>query len=206
MIRINLLSEGRRPVVARKTAPSLSLGGQDPNNLILVAAAIVGILVAGVWWYRLNAELNEAQARVKAAQAEYEKLREIIKEVEEYKLKKENLENKVAVIKDLKRKQRGPVNIMDRISRALPDLVWLTSMNVDGATVKLQGQAFNTNAVASFIEALDKVPEFKEPDAKAIRRQSMGGDTVVYSFQIDFGYVDQPAPEEEEAEEPVEGP
>ena len=30
MIRINLLSEGRRPVVARKAKPTLSLGGQDP--------------------------------------------------------------------------------------------------------------------------------------------------------------------------------
>lgn len=205
MIRINLLAEGRRPVVARKSKPSLSLGGQDPNNLLMIVGLIVGLLVAGGWWYRLNAELSDMNRKVNNARQEFDSLKDVIQQVEEFKKKKENLENKVAVIKDLKRKQKGPVNIMDKISRALPDLVWLSNMTVAGTTVNLTGQAFNTNAVAAFIENLDEVEEFKEPNATDIRiaNRSDAGQQV-YGFRISFDFV--PKRDAEEESEVAEGP
>ena len=195
MIRINLLSEGRRPVVARKAKPKLSFGDQDPSALILGAGLLIGLIVVGVWWYLLNSELKEVNAKVRTAQEEVERLRPIIKEVDDFKAKEATLKNKIEVIKDLKRKQEGPVQIMDQISRAVPDLLWLDRMTLQGNFVTLQGQAFNTNAVAAFIENLDEVPEFKEPDPKNVQKNRDGSS---YSFQINFSFVPQIPVDEDE--------
>ncbi len=196
MIRINLLSEGRKPVVARKAKASLDLGGQDPNNLLLLAGLIVALVILGGWWYRMNSELKAIQSQVREAQRLAEELRPIIEQVEKYKVQKVALEAKVQIIENLKRKQQGPVHIMDQISQALPDLLWLDDMQVSGTKVSLRGKAFNTNAVAAFIENLNAVPDFHEPDTRDI--QSSGRDADLYSFRVEFIY-EQALPEGEEA-------
>ena len=43
-----------------------------------------------------------------------------------------------------------PVRILDQVSQALPELLWLDRMSLQGGSVELQGQAFNTNQVATF--------------------------------------------------------
>ncbi len=198
MIRINLLSEGRRPVVARKTRPKINLGDQDPSLYFLSAGVLIGLLVAGGWWMIKNVKIKAVDADIRVAQREVNELRPILKEVKDFKKKQRELERKIKVINDLTLKQKGPVHIMDRVSRALPDLVWLKTMNFRGRTVDLVGTAFNTNAIASFIENLDKVPEFREPDTKDISR-GRGGSS--YNFRISFRFnpqAQQPAKAEEE--------
>ncbi len=185
MIRINLLSEGRRPVVARKTRPKINLGDQDPSLYFLSAGLVLGLLVSGVWWMTQNSKIKAVDANIRVAEREVAELRPILKEVKDFKAKQRELERKIKVINDLTLKQQGPVHIMDRVSRALPDLVWLRTMNFRGRTVDLVGTAFNTNAIASFIENLDKVPEFREPDTKDITRGRGGGS---YNFRISFTF------------------
>ena len=197
MIRINLLSEGRRPVVARRVRPKLSFGDQDPSVLFLAGGIVLGLLVAGVQYWLLASELGSVQAKVAEKQREVKELEPILKEVEDFKRKQAELERKIEVIQDLSRKQQGPVRIMDQVSRALPDLLWLNSMNVRGTTVDLDGTAFNTNAIAAFIENIDKVPEFREPEPKNLSRAS-GGST--FNFRISFGFQQlRPEPEGAEA-------
>ncbi len=185
MIRINLLSEGRRPVVARKTRPKISLGDQDPSLYFLSAGVVLGLVIAGGWWLIKNTQIKAVDSDIRVAEREVAELRPILKEVKDFKAKQRELERKIKVINDLTLKQEGPVHIMDRVSRALPDLVWLRSMNFRGRTVDLVGTAFNTNAIASFIENLDKVPEFREPDTKDISRGRGGGS---YNFRISFTF------------------
>lgn len=200
MIRINLLSEGRRPVVARRAKARFDFGGQDPSVFFLGAGLLLGILVAGVWWWMVQKERDEVAERVARARAEVEELRPIIEEVEGFKAKRASLSSKIALIEELKRKQTGPVYIMDQVSQALPDLVWLTSMRVDAARVELSGEAFNTNGVAAFIANLDRVPEFGEPEPGTLQVANTGDR---YAFNIGFPY--DLAPPEPEGEEALEG-
>jgi len=201
MIRINLLSEGRRPVVARKSKPKLSLGDQDPSGPLLGAGLVLGLLIAGGWWWVLNGEVKEMDGKIRTAQQEVNELRPYIQQVEEFKAKQAELDRKINVIKDLSRAQKGPVRIMDEISRALPDLLWLEQMSLSGTTVELRGRAFNTNAVAGFLRNLDSVPEFREPVLQDLPADR-GGNT--YTFRINFTFR-QPEPEPEEGEGAVDG-
>jgi type IV pilus assembly protein PilN len=193
MIRINLISEGRRPVVARKARPKMSLGGQDPSLMILVAGLVVGLLIGAGWYFTVKSQLEAVNVKIQKAKKEIKELEPILKEVKDFKKKKRELNNKIEIIQDLHKKRRGPVEILDRVSKALPDLVWLNSMTVHGKTVSLSGEAMNTNAIAAFIENITLVPEFREPTPKNVRR-GKGGRS--YSFSLSFRFdPPKPAPE-----------
>src|SRR4030095_8812345 len=118
----------------------------------------VASLAASGWMWSRKVEAKEAE--VAEAQREVDALASVIKEVEDYKAKKTELERKIVIINDLKANQRGPVRVMDYVSRALPELLWLDRMQMTNEKIEIEGRAFNTNAVANFIENLDKVPEF----------------------------------------------
>jgi type IV pilus assembly protein PilN len=188
MIKINLLSEGKRPAAVRK-ARSASVPGQDVALWLLGVGVLVGVLVAAGCWWVFNGRLQDKQAEVAQAQRQVEALQAVIKEVEDYKRKKKNLTDKIAVINELKSNQRGPVRVMDYISRALPELLWLDRMKMNASNIELEGRAFNPNAVANFMENLDKVPEFREPLLRETSAQGNG----VYKFFISFDYSFAPA-------------
>jgi type IV pilus assembly protein PilN len=191
MIKINLLAEGKRPVVARKGKAPTAVGGgtRELGNLLLAAGLVFGLLAAGGWFFWVSSKLKEKKQEVAAAQREVEELAQVIKEVEEYKLKKADLERKIDVINGLKANQRGPVQIMDQVSRALPELLWLSGMDVAAATINLRGTGFNMSAVANFIDNLDKVEEFAEPIlSDATRKAVRGARSETYDFKINFSY------------------
>lgn len=190
MIKINLLSEGKRPVVARRAKQPAGGARADLGNTLLVVGIVLGLLVAGGWWYMLDREIKKKDREIAAAQKEVDELAQVIKEVEEYKAKKAELERKINVINDLKANQRGPVRIMDDVSRALPELLWLTKMDVTAATIQLQGTAFNMSAVANLLDNLDKVEEFAEPILADATQKSAGrgARTETYDFKLNVGY------------------
>ncbi len=192
MIKINLLAEGKRPVVARKAKSGFAGGGgetREVGNLLLVAGVVVGLLAAGGWLLLVQGKLKQKEKEVQAAQREVEELKQVIKEVDDYKIKKAELERKIDVINGLKANQRGPVQIMDQVSRALPELLWLSNMDVTPTTINLRGSAFNMSAVANFIDNLDKVDEFAEPILNdATQRASRGARSEIYEFKINLGY------------------
>jgi type IV pilus assembly protein PilN len=184
MIKINLLSEGKRPAAVRKSKASGKLGNQQIGQYMLLVGIVIGLAAVGVAWW-LQSQKNEAkEAEVAAAQHEVDQLASVIKEVDDYKSKKAELERKIGIINDLKANQRGPVRVMDYVSRALPELLWLDQLRMSSDSIHVEGRAFNTNAVANFIENLDKVPEFDEPTLKSTEAQQGG----IYKFVINFNY------------------
>ena len=203
MVNINLLSEGRKPAVAgrQKQQPAFVGGDEDAlGRWTLFGCVLLGVLAFGGYWYMLHRTITQLDTDITAAQKEVDELAPIIREVEHYKAKKAELQHKIQIINELKANQRGPVRIMDQISRALPELLWLDRMRLRGHVVTLSGHAFNTSAVANFIDNLDAVPEFAEPVLKDTRQQR-----GVYSFTITFNYTSKPPQEAAEKSDGAAG-
>ena len=203
MIRINLLSEGRKPVAAKTPKFSafegFSFGDVDLGSILLIALVLLGLLVGAAHNFVLKGKVGDKRDEVNEAQAEVDRLAPIIAEVEEFKAKKAELQNKVDVINGLRANQHGPVLFMDKISRSLPELLWLREMHVEGQSITITGEAFNVNAIATFIENLDKVPEFtEEPVARDINRTGS-----IYRFVVNFTFTYSPP---EMAEETAAAP
>jgi Tfp pilus assembly protein PilN len=191
LIKINLVREGRavRGAGAAPTAvaaASAGPGASNINNVLIVAMLLLGGLLAGGYWFwekRALAERKETQA---LRETEATKLEAIIKEVEQYQKRKDSLQQRIDLINQLKQNQKGPVRIMDQISRDLPDLVWLDRMEINQGKIILSGRGLNPNAIALFVENIKNDPYFEEPQLGTMAQVS--NTPVVYSFDMNFAF------------------
>jgi len=180
LIRINLLTEARA-AAARKKAPILPTGARL-NNLILIGGVAVAILYIAIMALALTSKRRNLDEEIGKARVEAERLKSIIEEVKEYEDKKASLEEKIALINSLKTNQKGPVRLMDEISRALPDLVWLSDVAVSQDQVTMKGRTLSPNAVATYLENLKKSPFFAEPVFRNLGQEA--GGQGIYNWEM----------------------
>lgn len=159
MIRINLVAD--RPKAAAPArfvldeAKKVAIGG----TLILVAAASY----AG-WshWSLLQAEAAVAN-ELQAARAEEQRLLKVISEVQEFEARRARLEQRVALIEELRRGQTAPAHMLDQISRNLPDMVWLTRLGQANYDLTIEGHCLSLTALSDFVGALEHSRFFARP-------------------------------------------
>jgi type IV pilus assembly protein PilN len=146
MIRINLLGVERRK--ARKT-PTIDLS----QRLSLVCSLILVVGAAGVgWWYwSLNEESARVDADLASAQQEVSRLRSLIAEVSQFETRRGQLQQRVALIEQLRNGQSIPVQLLDHVSRSLPDMLWLTDLQQEGNEVIIQGRSNTLIALSDFV-------------------------------------------------------
>ena len=180
MIRINLLTEARA-AAAKKKGPALPTGAKL-NNLILIGGILLGVLYIATMGLVLMSRRRHLDEEIGKAREEVARLKSIIDEVKSYEDKKKSLEEKISLINNLKTNQRGPVRLMDEVSKALPDLVWLSELQVQGNLMTLKGRTLSPNAVATYLENLKKSPFFAEPVFKNLNREA--GPQGIYSWEM----------------------
>jgi type IV pilus assembly protein PilN len=191
LIKINLAREGRavRGAGAGAAAASSQAGPATPaqlNNIIVIAMVVLGLIAAGAYWFVNSRRLAERQATLETRRAEADKLEAIIKDVENYQKRKDSLQQRIDLINQLKQNQKGPVRIMDQISRDLPDLVWLDRMEIVGNRISVNGRGLNPNAIALFVLNVKNDPYFEEPQLGTMAQVSSA--PVVYTFDMNFGF------------------
>ena len=193
MIKINLVREGRAvrgtaaaPQPAAMAAATGGAGGIQINNIIVLGCVILGLLAATGYWFWHKRELKNRQDIVAERTIEAQKLESIIQEVERYQRRKDSLQQRIDLINKLKQNQKGPVRILDQVSRDLPDLVWIDSMDIRGGRISLSGRGLNPNAIALFIENVKNDPYFEEPQVGAVTQISTA--PLVYGFDMNFAF------------------
>lgn len=184
MIRINLLTEAKAAAARKKT--SVIPTGARLNNLVFIAGLAVGVLYLAVMGFILVGKRRDLDTEIGKARVEADRLKSIIEEVKGYETKKASLEEKINLINQLKTNQKGPVRLMDEISRALPDLVWLSGLDVQGNSITVRGKTLSPNAVATYLENLKKSPFFAEPVFKNLGQE--GGGTGIYNWEMNLTF------------------
>jgi len=183
MIRINLLAEAK-PV--RKKRGVSALGRAGRLNTVLIGVALgIAVLAILIHWWILSAAIKAQEEKIRVAQVEVTRLESVLKEVRDFEAKKAKLQKKVDLINQLKQNQKGPVRLMDEVSKALPDLVWLERLDYRGQSISIDGKAFNPPAVANFLENLKRVPAFQEPKVSFNACGGPGG-LQLYCFNLSF--------------------
>jgi type IV pilus assembly protein PilN len=184
LIRINLLTEAKA-AATRKKAPLLPTGARL-NSFLFFGAFGLGlayIVIMGLTLLSRRSQLNE---EIVKARLEADRLKSIIEEVKEYEDKKASLEAKIQLINALKTNQKGPVRLMDEISKALPDLVWLTMLDVSANQITMRGKTQSPNAVATYLENLKKSPFFAEPVFKSLGQDGGASGTYTWEMTLTF--------------------
>ncbi|HYI11667.1 MAG TPA: PilN domain-containing protein [Thermoanaerobaculia bacterium] len=196
MIKINLVREGRavRGAGAAPTTAAVAgaggTGAANINNILIVAMLVLGLLASAGYWFFYKRELRQREEIAEQRQGEAQKLESIIKEVDDFQKRKDSLQQRIDLINQLKQNQKGPVRIMDQISRDLPDLVWLDTMDINAGRISLTGRGLNPNAIALFIENIKNDQFFEEPQVGQLSQISSA--PVVYSFDMNFAFTYTP--------------
>jgi type IV pilus assembly protein PilN len=187
MIKINLVTEAPAAAAVKKKRPETAKAVRK-GDVILLTVLVLALAVTGGKWYLLSNEREDRRETQGRLKVERDKLQKFIKKAEELEAKRAALQHKINVINELKNAQTGPVRIMDEVSKALPELVWLESLNLNGTALTLGGKAMDENAVANYISNLNASPYFKEPVLKDMARGR--GDT--FQFRLDCVFVHTP--------------
>jgi type IV pilus assembly protein PilN len=185
LIRINLLSEARA-AAARRKAPAMPTGAKL-NNLLFMAGIFIGLAYIVVMGLVLTSRRRHLDQEIGKARVEAERLKSIIEEVKGYEEKRASLEAKIKLINDLKTNQKGPVRLMDEISKALPDLVWLTALDMAGNQITMKGRTLSPNAVSTYLENLKKSPFFAEPVFRNLQQE--GQQSSLYTWEMTLNFI-----------------
>jgi len=172
MIRINLLESERAATSKPKAAGGGGGGGGASIGPYIPLIGLVGaaLLGCGYFFMSMTSSIDDTNARIVVAKAEVAKLQVEKAKKEELERKRKSFQDQVNLIERLKAEQGGPVHMLDEISKALPDFVWLTRMTQNGATVTIAGEASNNNSVADFLANLQKAGDgcdIGTPEGKA---------------------------------------
>ena len=159
MIRINLLSPERRAVKA------VSKGFEAGQKMMVLGSLIVILTVAALGWryWALGQQATALTNEIAAAQREEQRLAEILKQVREFEARKAMLTERINLIDELRKGQTAPVHMIDQISKALPDMTWLTSMQQTGYTLQMQGRCLTLTSLSDFIGNLEASRYFIRP-------------------------------------------
>lgn len=187
MIKINLVAEAPTKAARTKRERSeFSLGARQ-GDVLLLAVLAVALLGIGTRWLLLKNERDHLREVEREKRVQRDELQPYIQKVQELEAKRDQLRHKISVINNLKQNQRGPVRIMDEVSRALPDLVWLTKMTMKGDNLTISGVAMDETAVANYISNLDSSPFFQEPTLKRMARGKE--DSFSFILECSFTYA-----------------
>ena len=159
MIRINLLATERR--AAKAAAPGMQTG----QKLMVIGSLLLVLTVAMIGWryWALGQEEAQVAREIEAANREEARLQEILRQVQEFENRRKLLEARVALIDELRKGQTAPVHMVDQISKALPDMTWLTGMQQSGYTLTMQGRCLTLTSLSDFIGNLEASRYFIRP-------------------------------------------
>ena len=159
MIRINLLGGERQK--ARKISSAFDAG----RHTTLACAAVLVISVAGIgWWYwALTQPSIRVDADIVAAEGEAVRLRSLLVEVQQFEARRAQLQQRVALIQQLRGGQSLPVQLLDTISKSIPDMLWLTDLEEKDTSVTMTGLSTTLIAVSDLVGNLGSTPLLKKP-------------------------------------------
>ena len=158
MIRINLLTVDRERA-KRKAKFQVGQKITVACSLILVASA----LIVGWWFWSLQRASADLDQQIADAERETQRLQSVIQQVAQFEARRAQLQQRVTLIEELRKGQTGPVHLLDQISAALPESMWLLELRQVGSEITIEGRCSSLNALSDFVSGLETSNLFERP-------------------------------------------
>lgn len=193
MIKVNLLSPEKKEIAGS----GADIGGfaeEERANKISPAAGIAaGVITVGIiafLYFTQAATLAAKKELLEEKKARKAELDTVLKTLADLEAAKKDLDRKVKLISELKSRQQDAVKMMDELSNALPDWVWLQSVKFSGKLLSINGQAIHNNLISDFIRDLKGTGSFTQIDFPGSTRRTVSG-LDVFTFRLTCYYQDK---------------
>lgn len=186
MIRINLLKPEVKDIreAPALAAPEVKVKRGFPLTTLVFILIIAALAAA---FYLQRQMVSREKARLANAQQEKSRLQYVVAKLQELEQQKAVYEKKITLISQLRAQQDKAVNIMDELSRKLPEWVWLTELTCDGQNIQLKGNALSNNLIADYIYNLENSPHFDNVNLISSAQKS-GRNTQYLEFSLTLSY------------------
>lgn len=195
MIRINLLAVDRGP--AKKTRAA-AVGVSAAQRLTIAAALIFLSTIVGIgWWFwSLHTRSIRLDEDIAAAEIKAQQLRSVLAQVQKFETRKAVLQQRVTLIEQLRRGQSAPVHVLDELSKAIPDRLWLVSLGQREKDFTMEGRTTSLTALSDFVANLEASGWFKKPVEilDSAVDQTAQGDMVRFTIRATSENPEAPAP------------
>src|SRR5206468_143975 len=160
--RAQLLLDRRHRRATRRRLPVRGAGAHARAlGVLVLAMATFGLIVAHTWQHARVAAAEREQRRITqelvAIQGPYA-------DVTRIEQQKQELREKLRVIAELEARKVGPVRLLEDLSGATPDKLWLLEFADTGGAVKISGLGVDEQTVADFLRRLASSPYFRRID------------------------------------------
>lgn len=154
MIRLNLLplKDTERALGRRQQVSLLALG-----VTLALLIMVVPFIVQGRQLGALDGQIDQLNKEIQQYNAQ-------VKEVHELERLKREVNTKLRIIQDLNRKRVGPSRVLDDLSAATPDNLWLIDFGESNSLATLTGLALDNETIAKFMRQLQDSPYFHAVD------------------------------------------
>ncbi len=188
MIKINVLKSEKREKGKKKKAFVTGEADKRLTNMF-VGVMIVTVLIIAAMWYTQSSKMDQLRQDIDTLTAKKNspELKNVEKRLKELERKQQVINKKIEIIDRLKKYRTVPVEIIDLLSKNIPDQVWFTFMSYKEGFVKINGYAFSNELVARFITNLEKTDKFSNFNLINTKKLRKGG-VEFYSFSMNFKY------------------
>ncbi len=192
MIKINLLEVDKE----RRAKPAAA--GGAPTSLI--ALGIIGLSLAAFifYYFAKQRQVADLEQDIEKKRIQKKELEPYIKRVEELDQRRQELAKKNHAIELLRSQRTIPVHILDEVSRALPDYLWLNNVSVQGEVMSIDGATLQEQAIPAFMKNLD-ASEFIGTCNLIETTQPLGSETPSTRFKISAPITNPNKPKEPES-------
>lgn len=158
MIKINLLTTERK---AAKKAVAFDLSQQI--TAVCGLLLILGGLTIGWRYWLVSRSAAEMDQAIAVAEKETARLHSVIVQVQQFEQRKAQLQQRVTLIEQLRKEQIGPVHLLDQISLALPQSLWLIEMKQTATPneVLIDGRSLSLTGLSDFVANLERSGYFQ---------------------------------------------
>jgi type IV pilus assembly protein PilN len=138
---------------------------------VLVLLALVGFYQASI--------ASQLQKDITSLQAEKNRYNEILAQIQKLEEDKKLIENKIAVIKELKKSSALTVRVLDEVANLTPTKrLWLTTLNQSGTSLQLNGMALDNQTLAGYMDALKSSEYIDEVNLVSSSQQQFAGSNL----------------------------
>ena len=166
MIKVNLLPY--REILRKENIITHALIAGAAGFLVIVIILFVEVVMSSKI-SALNNEISRIENEIKNNKVS-------IDEINKLKKEKETYHKQLKIIENLKKGKEGPVRILDELSSAIPDKIWLLTLKQSGSNLELVGVAVENKFISTFMSNLEASPYFKKVDliASEMKVQTTG--------------------------------
>jgi Tfp pilus assembly protein PilN len=192
MIRINLLGQ-TRPKTTKQSVPI-----QNGLPIILgIAAVVIAGIVLFTMYLSQKKQLDDTNTRIAALKVEKASLQQIKQDVDRFEDQKKALQTQIDVIEGLQKNRTGAQELLQMVANTVVrvDQLWLTSLDRNGDSLAIGGEAGNINSVANFMTQLKRSGYFDKIEIQEAKEDDVVKSVTTYGFTMTANVAQTPTPE-----------